>query len=200
LPISERAWGAENLSTAYANISVHVPFGYLLGITTMEVIRSDSRAWREMLVVVLLAMFSNSLMIGIGLGFLVNLVGEPLPSVISSAVEILSDAALPIALFVLGGILTRYSISADLAQVGSISLLSLFLHPLITLLLCRMLKVDPAIAHSAVLIAAMALGINSYLLVAMYQRVQRVDARTILLATASSVVSVSAWLWLLWGL
>jgi predicted permease len=200
LPISERAWGAENLSTAYAIISVHAPFCYLLGITSMEVIRSDGRAWRETLAVVLRAMFSNSLMIGIGLGFLVNLAGVPLPSVISSAVDILSDAALPIALFALGGILTRYSISADLAQVGSISLLSLFLHPLITLLLCRLLKVDPVITHSAVLIAAMAPGINSYLFAAMYQRGQRVAASTVLLATASSVISVSAWLWFLRGL
>jgi predicted permease len=124
----------------------------------------------------------------------------PQPSVISSAVDILSDAALPIALFTLGGVLTRYSLSADLAQVGSISLLSLFLPPLITLLLCRLLHVDPAIAHSAVLIAAMAPGINSYLFTAMYQRGQRVAASTVLLATASSVVSVSAWLWFLRGL
>jgi predicted permease len=197
LPISERAWGTENLSTAYAIISVHAPFCYLLGITSMEVIRSDGRGWRETLVVVLRAMFRNSLMIGIGLGFLVNLGSVPLPSVLSSAVEILSDAALPIALFALGGILTRYRISADLAQVGSISLLSLFLHPLITLLLCHQLQVDSPIAGTAVLIAAMAPGINSYLFAAMYQRSQGIAASTVLLATASSVVSVSAWLWYL---
>jgi predicted permease len=197
LPISERAWGAENLSTVYAIISLHAPFGYLLGITTMEVIRSDSRAWRETLMVVLRAMFRNSLMIGIGLGFLVNLSGVPLPQVLSSAVDILSDSALPVALFALGGILTRYRITADLAQVGTISLFSLVLHPLITLLLCRLLQVDPTVARTAVLIAAMAPGINSFLFASMYQRGQSVAASTVLLATASSAVSVSAWLWFL---
>lgn len=197
LPISERAWGEENLATVYAIISLHAPFCYLLGITTMEVIRSDGRAWREILMVVLRAMFSNSLMIGIGLGFLVNLSGIPLPRIITSAVDILSDAALPIALFALGGILTRYRITADLAQVGIISLFSLVLHPLLTLFLCRMLQVDPSIARTAVLIAAMAPGINSYLFATMYQRGQSVAASTVLLATAGSVVSVSAWLWFL---
>jgi predicted permease len=43
----------------------------------------------------------------VGPVFLVNLGGLPLPSVLGSTVEILSDAALPIALFALGGILTR---------------------------------------------------------------------------------------------
>ena len=67
LPISERAWGAENLSTAYAIISIHAPFCYLLGITTMEIVRSDGRSWPQIMVVVSRAMFRNSLMIGIGL-------------------------------------------------------------------------------------------------------------------------------------
>jgi predicted permease len=40
----------------------------------------------------------------------------------------------------------------------------------------------------------MAPGINSYLFAAMYQRGQGVAASTVLLATASSVISVSAWL------
>jgi predicted permease len=197
LPISERAWGAENLSPAYAIISLHAPFCYLLGISAMEVIRSDGRAWRETLMVVSRAMFSNSLMIGIGLGFLVNLSGVTLPQVVTSAVDILSNAALPVALFALGGILTRYRITADLAQAGSISLFSLVLHPLITLFLCRLLEVDPAITRVAVLIAAMAPGINSYLFASMYHRGQSVAASTVLLATAASVLSVSVWLWVL---
>ncbi len=197
LPISERAWGADNLSTAYAIISIHAPFCYLLGITSMEVIRSDGRTWRATLTVVLRAMFRNSLMIGIGLGFLANLSGVDLPVVLSSAVDILSDSALPIALFALGGILTRYHIAADLGQIGTISLFSLIVHPLLTLLLCQLLQVDPMVARTAVLIAAMAPGINSYLFATLYQRGQHIAASTVLLATASSVVSVSAWLWLL---
>lgn len=197
LPISERAWGVENLAMVYAIISLHAPFCYLLGITAMEIVRSNGRTWHEILLVVLRAMFSNSLMIGIGLGFLVNLGGVPLPRILTSAVDILSDSALPIALFALGGILTRYHIRADLAQVGTISLFSLILHPLLTLLSCRLLQVDDTLARTAVLIAAMAPGINSYLFATMYQQGQSVAASTVLLATAISVMSVSAWLWVL---
>lgn len=197
LPISERAWGVENLSTAYAIVSVHAPFCYLLGITSMEVIRSDGRSWRDTFAVVARAMFSNSLMIGIGLGFIVNLSGISLPQVLISAVDILSNAALPVALFGLGGILTRYQFRADLSQVVSIASSSLIIHPLLTLIFCRLLEVDSDITNAAVLIAAMAPGINSYLFANMYQRGQSVAASTVLLGTASSVVSVSSWLWIL---
>jgi malonate transporter and related proteins len=67
----------------------------------------------------------------------------------------------------------------------------------LTLLLCQLLQVDPMVARTAVLIAAMAPGINSYLFATLYQRGQHIAASTVLLATASSVVSVSVWLWLL---
>lgn len=197
LPISERAWGVDNLSTAYAIVSVHAPFCYLLGITSMEVIRSDGRSWQDTLTVVVRAMFSNSLMIGIGLGFMVNLSGISLPQVLISAVDILSNAALPVALFGLGGILTRYQFRADLTQVVSIASSSLIIHPLLTLIFCRLLGVDSDLTNTAVLIASMAPGINSYLFASMYQRGQSVAASTVLLGTASSVVSVSIWLWIL---
>ena len=69
LPISERAWGAENLEPAYAIVSIHAPYCYLLGITTMELLRADGRSMRETAGVVISSMFRNSLMIGIGARF-----------------------------------------------------------------------------------------------------------------------------------
>ncbi|MET0070086.1 MAG: AEC family transporter [Candidatus Thiodiazotropha sp.] len=197
LPISERAWGASNLSEVYAIVSVHAPFCYLLGITTMEIIRSDGRRWRETARIVAGAMFSNSLMIGIGLGFLVNLSGLVLPQMVTSAVDIISASALPVALFGLGGILARYRFASDLRLVATVSAFSLVVHPALTLLLCSLLQVDPTLARTAILVAAMAPGINSYLFASMYQRGQSVAASSVLLGTGISVLSVSVWLWLL---
>ena len=197
LPISERAWGVDNLSTVYAIVSIHAPFCYLLGITSMEVLRSDGRSWPDTFAVIIKAMFRNSLMIGIGLGFLVNLSGVALPLVFTSAIEIISNAALPIALFGLGGVLTRYKFTHSLGEVGTVSAFSLLVHPLLTFLICFLLDVDPEFRNKAVLVAAMAPGINSYLFANMYQRGQNIAASVVLLATAMSVVTISIWLWLL---
>jgi hypothetical protein len=197
LPISQRAWGAENLSEVYAIISIHAPYCYLLGITSMEVIRSDGRRWRETARVVIRAMFSNSMMIGIGLGFLVNLSGLALPQIVTSSVDIISRSALPVALFALGGVLSHYRFASDLAPVSVVSVFSLVVHPALTLLFCSLLEVDPVVGRTAVLLAAMAPGVNSYLFATMYQRGQGVAASTVLLATAISVASVGIWLWVL---
>lgn len=199
LPISERAWGADTqaMAPAYAIVSVHAPFCYLLGITSMELLRADGRSLSETAIVVMRAMFRNSLMIGIGLGFAVNLGGLSLPGALASAVDIISRAALPVALFGLGGTLTRYSLKASIGEASMVSALSLVLHPGISLAVCRLLQVPPDLTGAVVLMAAMAPGVNGYLFASMYQRGQSTAASAVLLGTAVSILSVSTWLWIL---
>ncbi len=199
LPISERAWGADSyeMASAYAIVSVHAPFCYLLGISSMELLRADGRSLPDTAKVVARAMFRNSLMIGLGLGFIVNLSGLTLPATLISAVDIVARAALPAALFGLGGTLTRYSLKQSIGEASSISALSLVLHPGITLVICQLLSVPDTLARAVVLMAAMAPGVNGYLFASMYQRGQSTAASTVLLGTAISVVSVSTWLWVL---
>ncbi|MCB1760045.1 MAG: AEC family transporter [Gammaproteobacteria bacterium] len=199
LPISERAWGVDTpaMATAYALVSIHAPFCYLLGIASMELLRADGRSPSATMKVVVRAMFRNSLMIGILLGFAVNLSGLALPGALLSSVEIVARAALPAALFGLGGTLTRYSLKASLGEASSIAGISLLLHPAIALGVCRLLGVDSELTNAVVLMAAMAPGVNSYLFASMYQRGEDTAASNVLLGTAASVVSISAWLWLL---
>ena len=64
-------------------------------------------------------------MIGLALGFAVNLGDIPIPGPVRAALDMMADTALPAALFGLGGVLTRYSIRASLAEAGMIAALSL---------------------------------------------------------------------------
>jgi len=199
LPTSERAWGAgsDAMAAAYAIVSVHAPFCYLLGITSMELLRADGRSLPETARVVVRSMFRNSLMIGIGLGFLVNLGGITLPGTMVAAVDTVARAALPVALFGLGGTLTRYALKDSLGEAASVSAMSLLLHPGISFIVCRLLDAPDHLTKAVVLMAAMAPGVNSYLFASMYDRGQGTAASTVLLGTAASIISVSAWLWLL---
>ena len=199
LPISERAWGADSaaMASAYAIVSIHAPFCYLLGITSMELLRADGRSLQETARIVVRAMFRNSLMIGIGLGFAVNLSGLTLPGALISAVDIVARAALPVALFGLGGTLTRYALKASAGEAGGIATLSLLLHPAIAFALCLLLDVPNDLTRATVLMAAMAPGINAYLFASLYNRGQSTAASSVLLGTAASILSISAWLWIL---
>jgi len=113
LPITERAYGPDALLGNYAIIAFHAPFGYMLGITAMELVRAKGTPWRNLPVSVGKAMFSNALVLGIALGFVVNLGNITLPTVLIDAVDLVIGAALPAALFGLGGVLYRYRPEGD---------------------------------------------------------------------------------------
>lgn len=194
LPISERAWGADSMAPNFALVSVNAPICYLIGITAMELLRADGRGAAETTRIVLKAMFRNSLMIGIGLGFIVNLGGIGLPGPVIAAVDLLAQASLPVALFALGGVLTRYTLSKSIGEAGFISLLSLVVQPALTLFLGMQLQLPEATIKSIVLMSAMAPGLNAYLFASMYNRGLDAAASTVLLSTIISVFTVSAWL------
>lgn len=194
LPISELAWGLDNMAPSFALVSVNAPICYLIGITVMEMMRADGRNASETTGVVLKAMFRNSMMIGIALGFMVNFSGIVLPSALFSAIELIARASLPVALFALGGVLTRYALSKSVTEAGAIATLSLVAQPALTWWLALQFGLDTQILRSIVLMSAMAPGLNAYLFASMYQRSLDVASSTVLLSTLLSVFSISAWL------
>jgi predicted permease len=198
LPITERAYGAEALAPNYAIISIHAPFCYLLGITAMEITIAQSRTPLRLLTTVAKAVFSNALMIGIMLGFAVNLSGVTLPGVVDEALSLMIRAALPAALFGLGGVLYRYRPEGDAKVIAFVCVLSLIVHPAIAYGMGRAvtgLSADQL--RGAVLTAAMAPGVNAYLFANMYGAARRVAASAVLIGTALTVLTASAWLLIL---
>jgi malonate transporter and related proteins len=197
LPISERAWGVDGMAPSFALVSVNAPICYLVGITTMELLRADGRSAIDTSRIVASAIFRNSLMIGILLGFMVNLSGLALPAPLLGAIDLLARASLPVALFALGGLLTRYQLSKSLGEAGLISVMSLMVQPALTWLLAWQLQLPDTTTRAIVLMAAAAPGLNAYLFAAMYNRGQDIAASSVLLSTLLSVFTISIWLFLL---
>lgn len=199
LPIVERSLGQSAMPLAFAVVSLHAPICYFIGITSMEFFRADGRSGLETMRVVVTTMFKNSIMIGIGLGFIVNLSEIQLPELVFSTLEILAKAALPIALFGLGGVLARYPVKSELKEATSILLLSLIGHPLLVYILCALLGVGGEVRNTVVLMAAMAPGLNAFLFANMYSRGQGTAASTVVLSTVVAIFSISLWLLILTG-
>ncbi|WP_135503862.1 AEC family transporter [Roseovarius aestuariivivens] len=197
LPLTERAYGADALQANFAIIAVHSPFCYGLGITVMEIVRAQGQAGSALLGRVLKAMFSNALILGIVLGFAVNLSGLVLPTVLNDGLDLMVRAALPAALFGLGGVLATYRPEGDLRLVLYICLIALVIHPLITRGFGLAFSLPVEATRSAVLTAAMAPGVNTYIFASMYGRAMRVAATSVLMATALSILTVWVWLALL---
>ncbi|MEL7347078.1 MAG: AEC family transporter [Pseudomonadota bacterium] len=198
LPIMERAYGAAELEAAFAIIAFHAPFCYLMGITAMEVSRRDGASAMVTAKRVFNEMFHNALTIGILCGFAANLSGLVLPEPALAAVDLVARAGLPVALFALGGVLTRYTLRAEVGEAAVTAGLSTMLHPAIAWVLAtQVFALSPPFTAAAVLIAAMPTGVNGYIFAAMYDRAVATAASTVLLATAASVFSITFWLWVL---
>lgn len=198
IPIMTAAFGTPALDPMFAIISVHAPFCYLLGIVTMEIARREGGSRRETAVRAARAMFSNAMTLGIVAGFALNLSGLPAPAFLVRAAEMLAAAALPAALFALGGALTRYGLRADFGVAAMTVGLSLLVHPgLAWTLAAGLFALPPEMVRAAVVTAAMPPGLNVFLFATLYGRAQGAAASAVLIGTAASVVSISFWLWAL---
>lgn len=194
LPITERAYGADALTGNYAIIAVHSPICYGIGITAMEVARARGGPLHSLPGKVARAMLRQPLIIGIALGITVNLTGLPQPQVFADACDLIARAALPVALFGLGGTLFRYRPEGDLRTIAMVCAISLLAHPSITWLLGQATGLQTASLRSAVVTAAMAPGINVYVFANMYGVAKRVAASAVLIGTALTVLTATFWL------
>ncbi|MCA0871326.1 AEC family transporter [Seohaeicola saemankumensis] len=195
LPITERAYGAGNLTGNYAIIAFHAPFCYGLGITTMEIVRNRGAGGLRMVSGILSAMFKNALIIGIAAGLAFNLTGMAVPGIADEALSLIARAALPGALFALGGVLVQYRPEGDLRAITFVCAISLLVHPSLVWLFGSSLSLPQDLFRSAVLNSAMAPGFNAYIFANMYGRAKRVAASSVLIATGSCILTV--WFWLL---
>ena len=194
LPITERAYGADALEPNYAILAFHSPFCYGLGITAMEIVRAKGKSAVDTGRKVLNAMLHNALVIGIGLGAIFNFFDLSLPGPVTDGLDMMIRAALPAALFGVGGVLFRYRPDGDFRVIAFVCVVSLILHPTITWTLGKTFELPTQAFRSAVLTAAMAPGINAYVFANMYGRARRVAASSVLIATTLSLVTAWAWL------
>lgn len=194
LPIMTRAYGIDALGSNYAIIAFHAPFCYTVGVVAMELVRAQGRGLGATLGSVGRSMSRNPLVIAIALGFAFNLSGVPVPGTLADAIETIGRAGLPVALFGLGGILVRYKPEGDLRLVAWICAVSLLIHPGIVWSLAQLFDLTDAQLRSAVMCAAMAPGVNTYVFANMYGVAKRTAATGVLAATGFSILTV--WFWL----
>ena len=137
-------------------------------------------------------MFTNPIIIGLALGLLFNLLAIPIPTPIAKTIELISGAALPSALFVLGASLSAYKLAGHFREAWTLSALKLLLMPaLVAVLAFVVFDLDPLWAAVAVMTAGMPVGINVYMFSQKYEAGIETISTAILLSTSISVVTIS---------
>lgn len=199
IPIMERAYGAQALAGNVAIIAIHSPLLYTFGITMMEITRArgQSLAVGQIAMRALSGVLHTPLIIGILCGAVMNLLmqaGLVMPGGFWAAVDMMAKAALPAALFGLGGVLYRYRPEGDSTAIAICCLCSLVIHPVTTWTLGQLFHLPAGPMRSAVITASMAPGVNAYLFASIYNSAKRVAASTVLVSTALSIFTI--WFWI----
>jgi predicted permease len=194
LAITERAYGVDALVANFAIVSLHAPFCYFVGITAMELAKSDGDSIAQVAQNVGKSMMKNALFIAILLGLLVNITDVALPKAFLEGTNMVATTALPAALFGMGGVLYQYRPEGDFGAIAWVVGISLLVHPAIVWSLGQLWDLSISELRSAVLTSAMAPGINCYIFASIYNRAKRVAASGVLIATALSVLTI--WFWL----
>lgn len=198
IPISERAFGETTMAAVFGIIAFHSMYNWFMGFVTMEAVRRDSETVWAGCRKAFVTTFQNPLMIGLMLGMAANLVSLPIPQMGQDALDMMAGAALPVALFALGGILTRYSIKAEIGEALMVSVFSLLIHPAAAWVITALVFDLPTpYVHATVIIAAMPTGINSYIFATVYNRAIGTAASTVIIATVLSLGTITGWLWFL---
>ena len=190
LAITERAYGVDALVANFAIVSLHAPFCYFVGITAMEIAKSDGDSISQVALNVGKSMMKNALFIAILLGLLVNIADVALPQAFLDGTNMVATTALPAALFGMGGVLYQYRPEGDFGAIAWVVGISLLVHPAIVWSLGQLWGLSVSELRSAVLTSAMAPGINCYIFASMYNRAKRVAASGVLIATALSVLTI----------
>lgn len=198
IPISERAFGDATMGAVFGIIAFHSMYNWFMGFVTMEAVRRDSETIWAGFRKAFVTTFQNPLMVGLMLGMAANLVDLPVPQMGQDALNMMAGAALPVALFALGGVLTRYSIKAEIGEALMVSFFSLLIHPAVAWVITALIFDLPAhYVQATVIIAAMPTGINSYIFATVYNRAVGTAASTVIIATILSLGTITGWLWFL---
>ena len=150
------------------------------------------------LVQMLHSMSRNPLLLSVLTGFTFSAFGLTLPQMPIFFLDMLAGAAAPTALFALGITLVGQPIRSARAELGTITILKLVIHPLLmAAVMLKMPGLDMLWIQTAILFACLPVAANVFALSEFYQAYSGRTATSIMLTTLIASVSVPATLYAL---
>jgi predicted permease len=157
---------------------------------------NSSKVWSATLWRTFKRLALNPLILSILAGLGMSLTGLALPLPVARAVQLLANASSAVALFVIGGSLVGLHLRGRLADIATVALGKLTLHPLAVLLLLWVFPVDGPLRAAAVAFAAMPM-LSIYPILAQRHGEESFTAAALLLAMVLSFATITVWLWVL---
>jgi malonate transporter and related proteins len=133
---------------------------------------------------------ANPIVASVLLGAAFGLTGWRLPFVVDQPLQLLGSSAVPLSLIVLGMGLAEYGVRSGWREAAAITVVKLVVQPAVVWALAWLLQLSPVETQAVVLLAALAVGVNVYLMAREFDTMQAPVATSMVLSTAASAVTV----------
>ena len=171
----------------------------MVGITFIEVAKNKNNSYLIRVKRSLNAILLNNLTLGILLGISFNLLNLGFAATTEEFLQLGTSWIIPLSLFTMGGVLYHYRVSKDFKIPATIISTSLLIQPAVVYLLgSQFSNIEINYLRNAVIMAAMAPGLNAYFFANMYGACRDIIATTILASTVLTVFSSTLWIYFLY--
>lgn len=194
-PIAQQLIGKEAgaMLAIYASVEAMIMMPLLL---TLAEIGESGGHWLKVAGGLFKRLLKNPMIVAIIAGVVVSLSGLAVPVPLARAVDMLTSASAPVALFSIGGTLAGLSLKGMSGDIGMVVAGKLILHPLAVFLLFLLLPFgDPSLRTAAVINAGMPM-LSIYPMLAMKYGKEGITSAAVVLATIVSFFTISVLLWL----
>lgn len=190
LPLVLAAFGERGAGPIAQALVVDLVIMIPLSIALLEASRgAESR--RAAIRQIIVGVVANPFLIAIVLGIAVSAVGFGLPGPLDRFLAFLGAAAGPAALFSLGVSLSGRRLEGDLSAIALMTALKLVAHPLAVLAGLTLVGVSQDIRAIGVVVAAMPIAGNVFVIAQAYDTLPRRASAAVLLSTVFAVVTVA---------
>jgi predicted permease len=198
-PLVISAFGPEAAAPMTLLITIETPLLWAMATVHMSLAAHDGGARvRSVLADILLEVVKSPIVMSLLLGALGRAVGLTLPPIADRIFALLSQAAVPTALFAVGMTLAVNGVRGQVPTLSVICALKLLVYPaFVWALAVHVFALPPLWVSIAVLLAGMPVGVVAFLFATRYERAVEPVSAAVSVSTAIAVLTVSA---LLYGL
>ena len=192
IPVCMYVLGEKSLLPLFIIISIHNLILFTIGICVIEFSKFSFSSFLQNLIDIFKQLITSPITASLIIGGLVNILNIPIYKPLEVAITLMSQAAIPTALFALGTSLNKYKIHGKIAPVLFMVILKIVFFPLLVWILAfQVFTIEPLWASTALLTSAMPVGISAYIFSQKYKECEALIATAILVSTLGSILTLS---------
>lgn len=198
LPMAYALFGDRGLLLTSSIIAVNGLLYYTLTTTLIELGQGRGGSPARQVLGGLKGLTRNPILLAMAAGLVWGAIGLPIPSPAAKMIDMLAAAAPPVALIALGTSLIKFKLAGDLLEAAWVSAIKLTVYPALSGLIgYYLVGLRGDTLALAILLAALPVGVNPFLLASRYNVYVNRCGSIILLTTGMSILTLAAFIALL---